>query len=109
MRVLLAAALVLTLAPPSGLAGEIHRSEAAVHHFMLAHPCPGGQDMGSTHRCRGWVVDHKRPLCDHGRDEPRNMQWQTAEDGRAKDHCERVKCHLEYPRPGIVCPWRRSR
>lgn len=87
---ILAVLVVAVLAPPAE--ARIHRSHAAKHAFMKAHPCPSGEDAGSSHRCRGYVVDHVRPLACGGPDAPANMQWQTVEDGRAKDLWERLEC-----------------
>ena len=42
--------------------------------------------------CPGYVVDHVKPLCAGGADAPANMQWQTVQDGKAKDRDERRLC-----------------
>jgi len=41
---------------------------------------------------KGYVVDHVVPLACGGEDAPRNMQWQTKADAKAKDKTERVGC-----------------
>jgi hypothetical protein len=39
------------------------------------------------------VIDHVRPLACGGADDPSNMQWQTIEEGKAKDKWElKVYC-----------------
>lgn len=42
--------------------------------------------------CKGWVIDHVKPLACGGEDAPTNMQWQTREDAKAKDKWERIGC-----------------
>jgi len=66
----------------------VHRDPAQVRHFMKLHPCPGGVDAGSSHRCRGYIVDHVKPLACGGPDLPSNMQWQTVSAAKAKDKVE---------------------
>jgi hypothetical protein len=60
--------------------------------FMRAHPCPAGVDKGSIHRCKGYVVDHKKALACGGPDRPSNMQWQTIAQAKAKDKVELLGC-----------------
>lgn len=68
----------------------IHRSAAAKRAFTKGHPCPGtGATSGP---CRGYVIDHVKPLACGGVDAPENMQWQTKVDGVAKDKWERRGC-----------------
>lgn len=64
------------------------RASATKFHFFKLHPCPGGPDEGSLKRCHGYVIDHICPLECCGKDDPANMQWQTIEDGKAKDRWE---------------------
>jgi hypothetical protein len=45
--------------------------------FRREHPYPGGPDIGSRRRCRGYIIDHICPLACCGLDAPQNMQWQT--------------------------------
>jgi hypothetical protein len=82
------------LSPDSGTGGSepIHRSREVVRAFMHAHPCPGGVDKGSTARCRGWVVDHRAPLCAGGPDAVENLAWQEVEAAHQKDWLEDWVC-----------------
>ena len=64
--------------------GHIMRSEAAKRLFMAQSGFPDGR--------AGYVVDHIKPLACGGADDPSNMQWQTVEEGKAKDKVERVAC-----------------
>ena len=67
--------------------GRIKRSSAAKGAFKREHPCPStGKTSGS---CKGYVVDHIKPLECGGADAPSNMQWQTTAEGKAKDKTER--------------------
>lgn len=62
----------------------------AKRDFKRQHPCPAnGRTTGG---CRGYVIDHIRPLACGGVDAPTNMQWQTAAEGKAKDKWERTGC-----------------
>lgn len=87
MKAVLLLALAAALAAPAAQATT--RSRAAVHAFMVAHPCPAGPDKGSTTRCRGRIVDHVKSLDCGGLDAPSNMQWQTVAAAKAKDKTER--------------------
>lgn len=54
--------------------------------FQRTHPCPStGLPFGS---CPGYVRDHIIPLCKGGPDTVANMQWQSLEEGKAKDKVE---------------------
>ena len=67
-----------------------YRSYAAKRDFKAAHPCPAnGKTKGS---CPGYVMDHVKPLCAGGADDPSNMQWQTLKDSKKKDKVERRMC-----------------
>lgn len=85
----LRAALILLLAVAS-MAEAAPRSRAAVAQFKLQQPCPAtGQTRGA---CPGYVVDHIEPLCANGADAPSNMQWQPADEAKAKDRQEWARC-----------------
>jgi len=51
--------------------------------FRAENPCPYTESTTGT--CPGYVIDHVIALKRGGRDEPRNMQWQTKAEARAKD------------------------
>jgi len=101
---------LLAIAPETALArshhsrsrdeGRSEHSHSYSHHatrkrdpaqrskFVHQHPCPGGPDAGRVTRCRGYVVDHIKPLKRGGADRPSNMQWQTRAEAKAKDKWE---------------------
>ena len=66
--------------------GNSHRSSQAKHDFMKSNPCPSTG--GTSGACPGYVVDHVVPLKRGGADNPRNMQWQTLQEAKAKDKWE---------------------
>jgi hypothetical protein len=66
--------------------GKIRRSETARHAFQKSHPCPATRK--TTGACPGYVIDHVVPLKRGGADDPRNMQWQTTAQAKAKDRVE---------------------
>lgn len=69
---------------------KTHRSHSAIAAFKHQQPCPAnGKTSGP---CPGYVIDHVKPLCAGGADDPSNMQWQTVEEGKAKDRIEREQC-----------------
>jgi len=63
---------------------RIKRSEAAKKSFMKM--------TGHLNGWSGHVIDHVVPLACGGADDPINMQWQTVEEGKAKDKVEREGC-----------------
>jgi hypothetical protein len=70
--------------------GKIQRSVTAKRAFQRSHPCPStGKATGA---CKGYVVDHVKPLACGGADAPSNMQWQTKAAAKAKDKTERAGC-----------------
>ena len=82
--------LVVSFASCSKAEAKTARDRSAVAAFKIQQPCPStGQARGA---CPGWVVDHIEPLCAGGSDAPLNMQWQPANEARAKDRHERAQC-----------------
>jgi hypothetical protein len=66
--------------------GRIKRSKTAIRDFKKTNPCPAtGKTSGP---CKGYVIDHVKPLKEGGADAPTNMQWQTEADAKAKDAVE---------------------
>ena len=81
--------LLLTITSISAQA-EYKRSYKAKSQFKQLHPCPAtGKSKGS---CKGWIIDHIKPLACNGADHPSNIQWQTKADAKAKDKLERRGC-----------------
>lgn len=81
--------MAFVLALSGAALAETPRSKETPVQFMRLHPCPGGPDKGHTRgACKGYVRDHIKPLCLNGPDTVENMQWQTIEDGHAKDRWE---------------------
>lgn len=87
------ALLLLSLLPPLLLPAEAKttRSHQAKAEFAKANPCPA-TGKPSSKGCKGYVIDHIRPLCAGGSDHPSNMQWQTVDDAKRKDKDERREC-----------------
>ena len=72
------------LRPPAN--GRIARSPEARRAFQASHPCPAtGKTSGP---CKGYVIDHIKPLKRGGADAPGNMQWQTRAAASDKDKIE---------------------
>lgn len=89
MKLCVVSSLVLILAINPAIA-QSKRSYHAIKEFKLKNPCPAnGRYKG---RCEGYVIDHVKPLACGGLDTPKNMQWQTMQEARAKDRWERVGC-----------------
>jgi len=70
--------------------GTTARSMTVRAQFLSENPCPATGQTGRS--CPGYVVDHVVPLACGGADDPSNMQFQTVEDGKAKDKWERKGC-----------------
>jgi len=73
-----------TISAGNGHNSKIERNEEAKLQFM--------RQSGYAHGRKGYVVDHVVPLACGGADAPSNMQWQTAEEAKAKDKWERNGC-----------------
>ena len=73
-----------------GATQPIQRSQAEVRAFRAENPCPAtGRRSGP---CKGWAVDHVRPLCAGGEDKPSNMQWIENPDHRFKTLVDVREC-----------------
>ena len=84
------ALLCLAMLLPIPADARIKRSQSAKVEFKLANPCPAtGARKGP---CKGYVIDHVKPLACGGADAPVNMAWQTIAEGKAKDKWERKGC-----------------
>ena len=78
------------VAAPDVVAQPIQRSQAEVRAFRAESPCPAtGRRSGP---CKGWAVDHVRPLCAGGEDKPSNMQWIENVDHRFKTLVDVKEC-----------------
>ena len=66
--------------------GKIARSHNAKAEFKRLHPCPTTGK--ATGKCKGYVIDHIKPLKRGGKDRPDNLQWQTVAEAKAKDKWE---------------------
>lgn len=78
------AASARATAAPRDARGRFVRSDRARRAFMTSTGFPKGRP--------GWVIDHVVPLACGGADDPSNMQWQSAQEARAKDRVERKGC-----------------
>lgn len=74
----------------TGASACFQRSKAVLRAFVNQQACPAT----GLHRlpCRGYVIDHIKPLACGGADDPSNLQWQTREEAKAKDKWERKEC-----------------
>jgi hypothetical protein len=85
------AVAILSALCVSTLPAATIRSSSAKAEFKREHPCPAnGHTYGTS---PAYVIDHIVPLACNGADVPRNMQWQTIADAKAKDRWER-DCEL---------------
>ena len=82
--------LILLFAFSLSIEAKQNRSNHAIKQFKLQNLCPtSGRHKG---RCDGYVIGHVIPLACGGLDSPKNMQWQTMQEARAKDRWESVGC-----------------
>ena len=66
------------------------RSYAAKAEFKRMNPCPAnGERRG---KCPGFDIDHAIPLKCGGSDHPKNMQWLSVDDHKAKTRNEAKLC-----------------
>ena len=82
--------LIASCALSTSVDARIQRSSVERHAFVKANACPAT----GAHRlpCPGYVIDHIQALACGGPDHQSNMQWQTIEEGKAKDKWERKGC-----------------
>jgi 5-methylcytosine-specific restriction endonuclease McrA len=74
------------------IAEATERDPAQRTAFRKAHACPGtGKTTGA---CRGYEVDHIKPLCAGGRDSPKNMQWLSVAEHKKKTAKDMHTCGL---------------
>lgn len=66
------------------------RDASAVYQFRKHNPCPATGKIGGA--CKGWQVDHIKPLCAGGADRPDNMQWLTVAAHLKKTREDRSRC-----------------
>lgn len=69
------------------------RDPKQVAAFRKTHACPATNLF--TGACKGWVVDHVKPICFGGADHPDNMTWQDQKVSYLKDAFEREACALK--------------
>ena len=82
--------LGILLALTGGVEAACKRSGAVRRAFVRTHPCPSTGL--SKLPCHGFILDHIIPLCANGLDSPKNLQWQSITDAKAKDRDERRLC-----------------
>ena len=69
---------------------KVLRKQSTKVAFVKANACPAtGKNVLP---CKGYIIDHKVPLCAGGKDEVANMQWQTVAESQKKDVLERKQC-----------------
>src|SRR5690348_10547799 len=90
LKAVVCLALLAAVPPPPSWASDYKRDPPQRSAFMKLHPCPStGKTRGA---CPGYVVDHIKPLCAGGRDQPGKLQWQTVSEAKKKDRLERREC-----------------
>jgi hypothetical protein len=77
--------------PPRDARGKILRSHTQVTRFMRTHVCPSS-GLKTAASCKGYVVNHIKPLCACGADLPSNMEYQTIAAGKISDVKEKALC-----------------
>jgi 5-methylcytosine-specific restriction endonuclease McrA len=88
MRYLTVLILASLLASP--VEARLKRSQSEKVAFKRENHCPAnGARQGP---CKGYVIDHIKPLACGGADRRENMQWQNVADAKAKDKWERIGC-----------------
>ena len=88
--VILCAAVFLN----SSVAISLPRDAQQKNEFRKANPCPTtGEKKGA---CAGYQVDHKKALMNGGKDKPKNMQWLSEQDHKAKTKRDIATCKGSY-------------
>jgi len=84
------------------------RSQTEKLAFAKTNPCPStGKPVPS---CKGYVIDHIKPLCDGGPDKASNMQWQTLAASYKKDAIEHKVCACHKSgRTNCADPWEKTK
>jgi len=54
--------------------------------------------------CKGYSIDHKRPICSGGKDAADNMQWLPVAMKRSKDRIEHAACECVRKHGAKACP-----
>jgi 5-methylcytosine-specific restriction endonuclease McrA len=87
----LAIAFIAVCAISTGAIAEVKRSKKVLREFVQQHACPA---TGLNRLpCKGYVIDHIKPLACGGEDATWNLQWQTRPEAKAKDKWERKECN----------------
>lgn len=68
------------------------RSYSTKAEFMRHNPCPSTGQVKVRYGCKGYVIDHIKPLACGGEDKSYNMQWQSKIAAKQKDKWERKEC-----------------
>ena len=93
-------ALCLSMLCLSFASQALPRDKVQIAHFKKQHPCPvTGLSKGP---CKGYQVDHIKPLMIGGVDHPSNMQWIRTDEHRTKTRQDFADC-----KAGPVCLHRR--
>jgi hypothetical protein len=77
--------------PPRDAHGKILRSQAQVVKFKRTHVCPSS-GLKTAASCKGYVVNHIKPLCACGADVPSNMEYQSIAAAKISDIKEKALC-----------------
>ena len=85
--------IILALLVPTFADAHVNRSMSAKRAFARDVACPAT----GLHKlpCKGFVIDHVKPIFCGGLDNKSNMQWQSVADAKAKDRVERVGCQIK--------------
>lgn len=73
---------------------RIVRSRAPLLEYRKNNPCPATGKLEIYTPCKGYVLDHKRPLCSGGLDAASNLVWEEYKESKLKDKQEIKLCAL---------------